>query len=157
MHLRLTRWWWGVSALLVLFVAGIVVLSWTPPNSLLRRLVTASTSWVLPRADMSLKTPSAGSKLVMTYVEYAVAGKMARTVRAHDDRDDVARIDYTIRRVQLRTVTANEIPHAPREWPVLVSGLGYCDQVNSAVCQILAHFFPSSQLYATWDPKTRTS
>ena len=124
------------------------LLSVTPPVPILRKLVTASSSQLL--------SPHA-SKLFGTYVEFALTGKMARTVAAHGDRDDVARIDYALRRAQLRVLNAIEVPHDPHVWPVLIAGFGWCDQVNAVAAQVLAHSFRHAQLYALYDPQAQAS
>lgn len=128
--------------------AGVVLLSVTPPEPVLRKLVTSASSQLL--------SPHA-SKLLGTYIEFALAGKMAKTVAAHGDRDDVARIDFALRRAQVRVLNAIEVPHDPHVWPVLIAGFGWCDQVNSVAAQVLAHSFRHAQLYSLWDPETHAS
>jgi hypothetical protein len=146
----------SAAALLFAAVLGVVCLSIVPPPALLQSLVNASATWLLPRSyDDGVRGQL--TKSLSTYVEFALAGKMAATVEAHGDRDEVARIDYAIRRAQLRTLTHQQLDYAPRDWPVLVSGIGVCDQVNAAVCQILAHSFRHAQLYALVDPQTKLS
>jgi hypothetical protein len=110
---------------------------------------------LLPPVDAGGK--SVLGKVMTTYFEYATAGKMAQTVAAHQDTDDVERIDYAIRRTQMRILNHIQLPHDPHDWPVLVAGFGYCDQINSAVAQILAHSFRHAQVYALYDPVTKSS
>ena len=142
-------------AVMVLACAGVIgaaVLSITPPPAVTRRLLTASSYRLLPDSPIS-----SIRRFYFLYVEFAVAGKMARFVEAQHLKDDVARIDFALKRVQLRTLTPEQVPHAPHHWPVLVAGFGFCDQVNAGVAQVLAHSFRSAQIYALYDPKAKTS
>jgi hypothetical protein len=145
-----------VAALL----AGVVLtlLSITPPRAVARRMLLAV-------SDRALFPPSdtggamyALHKLVAMYLEYTIAGKMARTAAARRDlHGDVARIAFVLQRAQVRMLSAKDIPHDSQDWPVLVAGVGYCDQINAAVCRILAHSFPRAQLFALRDPVTNSS
>jgi len=120
----------------VALTVGVVLtfLSITPPKPVARRILLAV-------SDRALFPPSdtggamyALHKLVAMYLEYTIAGKMARTAAARSDlHGDVARIAYVLERAQVRMLSAKDIPHDSQDWPVLVAGVGYCDQINAAV------------------------
>jgi hypothetical protein len=150
--MRKLRWVKAILAVAGCFGLTIVCLSINPPQSLLRVLMRANSSHLLA-AHPSL-SPLAGpiQRLVPTYFEFALAARIAARVAAHGDTDDVARIDYALRRVQIRVLNGIQVPHDSRSWPPLVAGIGYCDQVNGAACEILAHFYNRPELYAFYDP-----
>jgi hypothetical protein len=91
------------------------------------------------------------------YYEYVLAGDLASDVAVRGIHDDVARIDYALRRVQLRVLTQMQVPHRASVWPTLVSGLGWCDQVNAVAARVLAHSFAHAQIYALYDAEKHIS
>jgi hypothetical protein len=50
-----------------------------------------------------------------------------------------------------------QVPHLPRRWSSLASGLGWCDQINGAAARVAAHAFKRAQLYALYDAAHKTS
>lgn len=139
-------------------MATVALLTISPPESVLRGLLVGASGRLLASHGSSTQVPAQLEKTFGMYFEYALAAKMADQVRMHGDKDDVARIDYALRRAQLRILTPAQVPHdPPYDFPVLVSGFGYCDQINAAVAQVLSHLFRHAQLYTLYDPETHTS
>jgi hypothetical protein len=156
---RMARFTFTVAlGMALLGAAALALLAVTPPRMVARQiLLTVSDDALFAPAETE-RTRYAVHKLVGMYLEYTIAGKMARTAAARTDlHDDVARIAFVLGRANARMLSAAEIPHASQDWPVLVSGVGYCDQINGAVARILAHSFPHAQLFALRDPSTGTS
>jgi hypothetical protein len=151
----------SLAAALLLAVAaaaGVVFLSITPPQPVARQILLTVSDSVLFAPRETQRTRYAIHKLVGMYLEYTIAGKMARTAAARTDlHGDVARIAYVLQRANVRMLSAAEVPHDSQDWPVLVAGVGYCDQVNGAVCRILAKSFRNPQLIALRNPSTGTS
>jgi hypothetical protein len=138
--------------------AALAFLSITPPKPVARRMLLVVSDRALLPPRHSEGAGYALYKIVGMYLEYTIAGKMARTAAAQRDlHGDVARIAFVLERAQQRMLSAAEVPHDPQDWPVLVAGVGYCDQVNAAICRILAHSFPRAQLFALYDPATNSS
>jgi hypothetical protein len=137
-------------ALAIGLVLGAGVLWVTPPKPVLRELLVLGAGRLLSSQEPD--TPSLLSKSISMYYEYALAGNIANDVAGRGIRDDVARIDYAVRRVQLRVLTQMQVSHRATAWPTLVSGLGWCDQVNAVAARVLAHSFAHAQLYALYDP-----
>jgi hypothetical protein len=148
----------GVLATVLAAGLAVALLSITPPRPVARRILLTISDRVLFAPDETQRARYAVHKVLGMYLEYMIAGKMARTAAARSDlHDDVARIAYVLSRANVRMISADEIPHSSQDWPVLVAGVGYCDQVNAAVCRILAHSFPRAQLFALHDPATGAS
>lgn len=143
-----------VVVALAIVTVTVALVCMAPPKWILRTVVSVS-PWLLrePQSAPAKKV----RRVVNTYLEFAIAGVMAGRAREHGDTDDVARIDYVIRRAQLRMLNHLEVPHNAQEWPVLIAGVGYCDQINAAVCEVLSHSFKHAQLFATYDPKRKIS
>jgi len=142
----------------VLAGLAVALLAITPPQAVSRWILLRVSDRALFVPPETLRVRHGAHKLLAMYLEYTIAGKMARKAAARGDlHDDVARIAYVLSRANVRMISAAAVPHAAHDWPVLVAGLGYCDQVNAAVCRILAHSFPRAQLFALYDPATNTS
>jgi hypothetical protein len=137
---------------------GVAMLSIPPPQAVSRRILLTISDRVLFAPAETQWARYAAYRFFGMYLEYTIAGKMARTAAARSDlHDDVARIAYVLSRAHVRMISAVEVPHRSQDWPVLVAGVGYCDQVNASVCRILAHSFPRAQLFALLDPATGAS
>src|SRR4051794_20216945 len=135
-------------------VAAVVVTAVTPP--LTGRMMAFRGNWLLSKPTAQ---QSGGSvrKVVATYFEFALAAKIAQRVEARHLTNDVDRIEYALRRVQMRVLSYGELQFNQHDWPALLSGIGYCDQINAAACKVLAHSFTHAQLYALYDSEHRTS
>lgn len=98
----------------------------------------------------------AAARLVGAYVNTSLAAHIADRVTAGAGSDEEAlfRIVSTVRD---HVLNQSQFDHIPRAWPVLVSGVGYCDQINGAVAIIAARRFAQAQLYAAYDRKLMTT
>jgi hypothetical protein len=119
-------------------------------------MMASQGNWLLSNPT-AWQSGASAKKMVREYFEFALASKIAKRLEARHLTDDVERIDYALRRVQLRVLNYREVQFDPRDWPALLSGIGYCDQTNAAACKVLAHSFKHAQLYALTDVEHHTS
>jgi hypothetical protein len=96
------------------------------------------------------------ARLAGAYVNTSLAAHVADRVTAGAGSDEEAlfRIVSTVRD---HVLNHSQFDHIPRAWPVLVSGVGYCDQINGAVAIIAARRFQQAQLYGAYDKKLMTT
>lgn len=101
-------------------------------------------------------TNSAAARMVGAYVNTSLAAHIADrvTAGARSDEEALFRIVLAVRD---HVLNQTQFDHIPRAWPVLVSGVGYCDQINGAVAIIAARRFEQAQLYAAYDKKLMTT
>jgi hypothetical protein len=138
-------------------VAVVAVLTIPPPARLIHATIRGSSRWIcadyMQQRGFRGRISAAARKLLATYIEMGIARHVAGTVggsRAVDD--DVQRIGAALKAVRRILLVQTQVPHPPRSWPVLVSGLAWCDQANGAACDVLSHSFPRAELFALNDP-----
>ncbi|MBV9880624.1 MAG: hypothetical protein JO180_09010 [Gemmatirosa sp.] len=143
-----------VGAVAVGAAAALVASLVTLPDTVTERVVLATAAWVLPGSPDTTADGSAGRKLVGTFAQYAAAA----TFRRHhplpagvDDADRVFR-----RLVALRATLASqvEVAYAPPGGPALLTGLGWCDELNGAAAVTLAGELGRADLVGLHDPQT---
>ena len=148
----------GLTIVLVgLFLGSlaVVVFIW-PPLQVVRLITLASSRWILTDYDAGGGLHADGRKVIASWLSNAYAARLAEEIDATGARDDVQRIEQAVRKVQLHILTGDQVPHDPSSWPVLISGIGYCDQINSVVCRILVHWFPRAEIFALYDPAIKS-
>lgn len=96
------------------------------------------------------------ARLVGMYVQTSLAAHVGDRVTAgiRSDEEALYRILLAVRDRVLNHV---QFDHIPRAWPVMISGTGYCDQINGSVALIAARRFPRAQLYAVYDAPRKTT
>lgn len=147
-----------VAVLGVLIVAaGSFVLFVTPPRMLVKRVAIASSGWL-----MSGSVPSDGAvtrlakRFLGAYVQTSIAGNLAKGIETSPESDEQV-LHRMMVIVRDKTFNHLQFGHAPQTWPILVSGAGYCDQINAAVATLAAHRFPRAEVFAMWDPVRKIS
>lgn len=153
---RAAAWWTAVLALLLAAYPLVGPL----PRPVVRALVEANGEWMLGNyLDSPDGSPqrlrNARRKVLVTVALHDLAGEVARRHRAPRDEGDLRRLLAVLVPLKEAFLNPHEVPHHPSDWPVLLSGLGYCDQVNGAAALVLAKLFPASQTYNIWDPERR--
>jgi len=147
----------GATAL----VAVAAVLTVPPPARLIHATIRGSSRWIcadsMQQTGFAGRSGAAARKLLATYIEMGIARHVARTIggsQAVDD--DIQRIGAALVAFRRVLLVQTQGPHQPRNWPVLVSGLAWCDQANGAVCDVLSHSF-QAELFALYDPARKIS
>jgi hypothetical protein len=143
----------GILALM----AGAFVLFVTPPPMLIKQVAISSSAWL-----MAGSVPSDGpvtrlaKRFLGAYIQTSIAGNLVKPVETSRESDEqvLHRIMVIVRS---KTFNHLQFGHAPQTWPILVSGAGYCDQINAAVATLAAHRFPRAEVFAMWDPVKKTS
>ena len=126
------------------------------------RLPTGATAWIarrfgawmvadaIPRPAGALGyAGNAVRKLEMLYVQYNVAGALRERYRRPGD--DVQRIMGYLVPLRRSLLNQREVSHAPANWSTMLSGVGYCDQLNAVAANVLAGEFGGAQLFAISD------
>lgn len=152
-------WSHRVSRLRRLFVAACVAIGgaiafvgFVPLPLGLTRLLTLSTSdWILTDYVRAVKGPqtllsNTFRKLLATYVQYNVVAGFRRTHEPRQELGDVERLVAFL--VPLRRTMLNQVDvaHSPASWPTIVSGMGWCDQLNGMAANVLSRDFDHAQL-----------
>lgn len=141
-------------ALLVGAVVGLILFV-QPPAPVLRWIVVATADPLLDgHTPNEGHVQSAAKRLLRGYVQASLAERIGDSAAeaGGNDVEILARMITSARRLVLSPSTPDETRYDPTFWPALVSGLGYCDQINGAVCLIAANHFEKPQLIALYDP-----
>lgn len=160
-------WSHGVFRLRRLFVAACVavagvvaVVGFVPLPLGFTRLLSLSTSdWILTDYVRTVKGPrtlwsNTFRKLVATYVQYNVVAAFRRTHEPRPDLGDVERIAAFLVPLRRTMLSQVDVPHSPASWPTIVSGMGWCDQLNGMAANVLSRDFDHAQLVALIHPQT---
>lgn len=99
---------------------------------------------------------SSAKRLLATWVQMSLAAEFADRVASPNASDEVA-LQQILLGVHRSVLNPFEVGHAPRPWPVLLSGAGFCDQINATVAAIAARRFDHVELFGLYDPRTRSS
>jgi hypothetical protein len=147
---------WSMGALLVLLVAYPLV--GPLPRLAVRALVAANDDWILTNyldspGGIAGRLRNTGRKVFVTVAQHHLAAEVASAHRAQEGGGDLRQLLAVLVPLKEAFLNPHEVPHHPSDWPVLLSGLGYCDQVNGAAAMVLAESFPVSQTYNVWDPR----
>ncbi|HEX2834603.1 MAG TPA: hypothetical protein VHW00_16445 [Thermoanaerobaculia bacterium] len=141
-----------------LFLAAlmVVVLFVPPPQMVLRWLIVTSAPFLLdaPSASESRIGHSA-KELVRVYMNVGTCYHLAKKVLhgGGSDEEILGRMVAEARAIIVSPRKAADIRHDTVEWPALISGVGYCDQINAVVCRMATHHFPKAELVALYTPK----
>ncbi len=139
----------GVSLGLLFLVA--VVLFAPPPRPLLRGLVSYSYPFLMEGDSAGAsRVARLSKKLLRVYVNVALARTLADRVleEGGSDEEILGRMLAEVRAIVLTPAAPRDVRFATESWPALLSGVGYCDQVNAIVCRMAAHHFPKAELVA---------
>ncbi len=142
------------SAVVVVIILGTLALPL--PAFVLRPLVLSCQSWILTdyAADVETSSPldRGVRKLVATFLEQKLVEHVRSDFDVPSNATDVERLLTVLFKVKPLILNVAEVPHEPSSWPTLLSGVGYCDQLNGVAARVLAGFFPVSQIFALYDP-----
>ncbi len=139
-------------AYVVLFLAWMQVLVWPLHETVARWLVLGAERWVL--SDYLVQPTTVGDRLRnVARKSLAIKLQLGLLDHLHDlnrtgaAADDAALVLRELSPLRARVLTAADVPHQPSDWPVVISGVGWCDQVNGLASVLLAQEFPVSQGY----------
>lgn len=139
----------GAVATVTLFVP--------PPKFILRQIALAAAPDLISGVDAEDgRARRLLKRTLSSYVQIAVASHLSATVPVEGRRDEEILYDF-MRIVRARTLNHLQFDHGPRTWPMLLTGAGFCDQINAAVAQLAASHFSRTEIYALWDPVRKTS
>lgn len=142
----------------LLLLIPIIVLFVTPPRWVLRQLALASADSMMGGSAVEDGRLTRLSKRVLSaYVQAGLASQIARRLDIDDDVPETEALGRIIAFTRDNIVNQNQFRHRPKSWPPLVSGAGYCDQINGAAAMLAARRFEKAELYALYDPTTRRS
>jgi hypothetical protein len=127
-----------------------------PPRPVVRGLVNAFPTAVLTGSDADTGATRVFKRSLHLYVKSALAAYVAEHLDVGGERDVAAllRVVEGVRAIMLNQI---QVPHSAKAWSSIVSGLGYCDQINGAVAHVASHRFRRAQLYALYDAARKSS
>jgi hypothetical protein len=70
---------------------------------------------------------------------------------------DIEKIKERLVYLKSLFLSSYQTDHVPDSIPSILSGVGYCDQLNGVAAHLLAQVFERSELFALYDPVNRTS
>jgi len=128
----------------------------TPPRQVLTGLVNHFPTAVLSGSEADTRVTRVFKRSLQLYIGSALASYLAARIEAAGESDEaiLLRIMERVREVVLNQ---RQVPHAARTWSSLVSGLGYCDQINGEAAHVASHHFPRAQIYALYDAVRQSS
>lgn len=166
-HQHPTFRWTGFRARLLLLIAplgcvlaGYVLLMVPAPPALIRRVATSRPGWVLDEIDQSSLSgrDQTIARLAARYLEFGSAAYVKkRAIGGEWASDDVSRIMSVLTYLRSRVLNGAQVHHEWHEWPALLRGYGYCDQLNATACEVLVGAFPRAQLVGLVDRNTGKS
>jgi hypothetical protein len=133
-------------------VGAIAFVGFVPLPLGLTRLLTLSTSdWILTDYVRAVKGPrtllfNTFRKLVATYVQYNVVAGFRRTHEPQQELGDVERLAAFLVPLRRTMLSQVDVAHTPASWPTIVSGMGWCDQLNGMAANVLSRDFEHAQL-----------
>lgn len=147
----------AMAATILGLLACATLLFVPPPRLITRGLAAMSSSRLMNGPEVVDGRISANvTRVLGAYIQMSLAHEISDDIVARTGKDE-----YVLHQMMLvvRDKVLNQIQfdHIPRSWPVLVTGAGYCDQINGAVAMIAAQHFPSSQIYSLYDPTHKTT
>jgi hypothetical protein len=149
-----------VAAMAIGLLTIVVVLYASPPTFVVRWVALSNADWLLsdymePARNRLSIVRNAARKITALYVQYG----MAATFRDHhpisnvgDDADRIAGQLVALRRVMLNQ---SELPHRPGQWSPILSGVGYCDQMNAVAANVLGGEFEHAEIVGLANPVTK--
>jgi hypothetical protein len=145
-----------VLVAVILFAAALFAVLVVPPRFVLRSISVASADMLLSGANPDDgRVVAAGKRLFNAWVQASLAAYVADRV-ASSPRDEVA-LGQIVVAVRNAIINHEQLDHIPKPWPALISGLGYCDQINGSVAAIAARRFGTAELFALYDRNGLTS
>jgi hypothetical protein len=136
-----------------------IILFVPPPGPVLQWIITSSAPLLLDGTDANeTRITTLSKKVIRAYTNVATASYLARRVIAQGGTDDeiLGRMMAEAREIVINPREPEQIRHDTTRWPALLSGVGYCDQLNAIVCRIAAHHFPKAQLVGLYAQNRRT-
>ncbi|HEX7807375.1 MAG TPA: hypothetical protein VF608_01575, partial [Thermoanaerobaculia bacterium] len=111
-----------------------------------------------PKADES-RIKGAGKRLLRAYTNVSMAYYLADRAMQAGGSDEVVlgNMMAEVRTMVINPRRADQIRHSTAVWPALLSGVGYCDQLNAIVCRMAAHHFSKAELIALYLPDGQMS
>ena len=145
-HMKGRRLRWSLVCAAAM-VAAVVALAFVPPpRFVLRVIVERSSGWLMAGDGGRLEG------LVRAYVYTALAAHIGDPL-LEEPRHDEEILLRMMTEVRKSVISASGKPtYSPAHWPALIAGVGYCDQINGAVCSLAARYFPKAELIGLYDP-----
>lgn len=139
----------GVGVAIVALATVILLILFVPPPRPIVNLL-------VERYELlALSRDKTGAQFVAeTWATIALAGELAERV-PDGPMPEAERIGRTLVALKPLFISQTELPHSPASTTSLLSGVGWCDQVNAAGAQILARRYPIAETVAI--PATTTS
>jgi hypothetical protein len=141
------------ASVLVFTALLVVVLFVPPPKRVLRWLIVTSAPFLLDEGQSTVMRSA--KELVRVYTNVGTCYYLAQRVLKDpaSDEEILGRMIEQSRAIIVSPRAAADIRHDTVEWPALISGVGYCDQINAVVCRMATHHFPKAELVALYTPK----
>jgi hypothetical protein len=133
-------------------VAGVVsggvvaaVLLFVPPPAPVIRLIARATAVPLLNgsAPDEGRISRSAKRFLRMYVQCGIAAHLGNAVATRGASDEV-------KLARLMSAARQSIQYpvgAPDDWPALIAGVGYCDQINGVVAMMAARHFEKAELF----------
>jgi len=120
------------------------------PYSLFTTIVVRERAWVLaevaPRVN---RIEGTRRELMAAWIEHQLAGKIVTGLEPR--KNEVLTAAALLLKIYPLLANQEAVDHAPALRPVLLSGMGFCDQLNGVAARVLAAHFGSAQVFALRD------
>ena len=160
-HKEVRRWVLSAAVLTAALSAAVALCLIPPGPTVTYHLVGASSNWIVAdrRAAATLPQRLRGAPLwlFVSWLQSGTAKTIAEAVTRMHPSSEVDRIADTIAQLQQLVLTADQVPHVSQWRPTVITGFGYCDQVNGAAARVLSRWFPRAQSWAMLDSPSHTS
>jgi hypothetical protein len=148
------------AGIILLISMVFYILTQPLPRGVVRSLVLFSDSCILTNyTDVAAGQPTrldyirnATRKTLVTLIQYSLAHHFEAGHASLNDREDVDRLLNTLLPLKQVLLNPHVLDHIPSERPTILSGIGYCDQVNGVAALHLARKFPKSQTFNVTSP-----
>lgn len=141
-------------------IACLLVLFAEPPDAAALAIARANGDWLLtnymsPSSSALSNARNAGRKFIALYTQYAMAAVARRHHPLDSNGTDADRIFKQLLWLRSGLLNQAEVAHRPAQWQPLLSGLGYCDQVNAVAANVLGGEFKHAQILGLANATTR--
>jgi hypothetical protein len=149
----------GLIVVLLVAVLLVPILVLPLPKAVVRQVVLWSDSWILTDFingghGRFAHATNAGQKTLATLLQYSLVTHFRRNQVVPEGASDPERMMAYLVPLKKALLSQTSVPHAASSWPVMLSGLGWCDQVNGVAAILLAAEFPSVQMIGMVDSES---
>jgi hypothetical protein len=148
----------SISIILLALVAIAILVAFIPlPAPLIRVAAIESAPWLVAPDSADGRFVRASKRIWRGYLQSSIAAYLAADVDDDSAGNDVFLLAGLIDRTRGLVVTTPEKLNRfdPAEMPAIISGVGYCDQINGVVAAAAAHHFKRAELFALFDGAAR--